>query len=79
MAEIRFKGICSGTVAKHSAKKNSDYKITTFVEIPSLQKFEVFGDLGLAAHDDAREYVIEGAVISLQNVVVKAPAPAAKK
>ena len=75
MAQITFKGICSGTQAKISTKKGTAYKITSFVEIPSLQKFEVFGDLGLSAHEDARDYVLEAGIVGLQNVVVKSGIP----
>ena len=79
MAQITFKGICSGTQSKHSTKKNSDYKITAFVEIPSLQKFEVFGDLGLSAHDDVRDYVLEAGIVGLRDVAVKSGSVAPKK
>lgn len=84
MARITFKGLCSGTETRHSTKSNKDYQITKFVEIPSLQSFEVFGDLGLAAHEDVREYVIDASIVQLGNVKVQtaggvAPAPAPKK
>jgi len=71
MAEIRFKGLCSGSSTKLSSKSGKNYTITSFVELPSLNKFEVFGDLGLPAHEDVREYVIEAGITGLSNVVVK--------
>lgn len=76
MAVIQFRGACSGTVAKHSAKKNVDYSITRFVEYPSLRPIEIFGDLGLVAHEDFRDYVLEADITGLQNVVVHSAAPA---
>ncbi len=79
MATITFKGICSGTATKHSNKSGNDYKITSFVEVPSLNKFEVFGDLGLSAHEDVREYVFEAGVTGLSNVVIKSGSVAPKK
>jgi len=79
MATITFKGLCSGTDKRHSTKKNTDYTITKFVEVPSLQTFEVFGDLGLPAHDDVREYTIEANVVTLGNVKIIKPAPQPKK
>jgi hypothetical protein len=79
MANITFKGICSGTSTKHSNKSGNDYKITSFVEVPSLNKFEVFGDLGLSAHEDVREYVLEAGITGLNNVIVKAGSVASKK
>ncbi|MBI5945353.1 MAG: hypothetical protein HY864_13370 [Chloroflexi bacterium] len=78
MATISFKGICSGTNEKVSTKKGTKYKITSFVEIPSLNKFEVFGDLGLSPHDDPREYTFEAGIVGLSNVVVKQASPAKK-
>ena len=77
MAVIQFRGACSGTVAKHSSKKNVDYSITRFVEYPSLRPIEIFGDLGLGAHEDFRDYVLEADITGLQNVVVHSAAPAA--
>lgn len=71
MAQITFKGLCSGTQTRHSNKSNKDYQITSFVEIPSLNKFEVFGNLGLVAHEDVRDYVFDAGVVGLSNVVVK--------
>jgi len=78
MAQITFKGLCSGTVQKHSEKKGTDYKVTTFVEVPSLKTFDVFGDLGLSAHDDIRDYVLDANVVNLGNVTVKAGGVAQK-
>lgn len=71
MATITFKGICSGTETKNSKKSGRDYQITKFVEIPSLKSFEVFGDLGLSAHEDVREYVLDAGIVSLSEVKVK--------
>jgi hypothetical protein len=79
MAIISFKGICSGTAEKVGQKSGKPYKITSFVEIPSLNKFEVFGDLGLPAHEDARDYVLEAGVVGLSNVVVKPAVNSPKK
>jgi len=70
VAKIAFRGLCSGTEKRHSAKKGTDYTITKFVELPSLSTFEVFGDLGLPAHEDSREYVLDANVVSLGNVKV---------
>lgn len=80
MAEIKFKGICSGTQAKTSAKGNA-YQVTTFVELPSLKTFDVFGNLGLVAHDTPVEYVLQGSITAngLSNVTVVSPAPASAK
>jgi len=71
MAQIAFKGICSGTTTKISTKTGKPYSITTFVELPSLKRFEVFGDLKLAAHEDAREYNITADIVQLGNVVIQ--------
>lgn len=79
MAQITFKGLCSGTETKHSNKSGKYYQITKFVEIPSLQSFEVFGDLALAAHEDVREYVLDANIVSLGNVKVKNPASSTSK
>jgi len=79
MATISFKGLCSGTETKHSNKSGKDYQITKFVEIPSLQGFEVFGDLGLSSHDDVREYVLDANVVTLSSVKVKVGAAPTKK
>lgn len=79
MAKIQFKGLCSGTETKLSKKSGKDYQITKFVEMPSLQTFEVFGDLGLAAHEDVREYVLEANVTGLGNVKVVSPTASPKK
>lgn len=73
MAKIVFRGMCSGTQTKISKSKGTEYKVTTFVEMPSLQKFDVFGDLGLTAHEDARDYELDATVVNLANVVVKLP------
>ena len=78
MAKITFRGMCSGTSTKHSKKSGNDYQITSFVEVPSLNKFEVFGDLGLPAHEDVRDYVLEAGITGLSNVVVVS-APSLKK
>jgi hypothetical protein len=71
MAFITFKGICSGTTTKVSTKTGKPYSITTFVEIPSLKRFEVFGDLKLPAHEDARDYAITADIVQLGSVVVQ--------
>jgi len=60
MPRISFTAICSGTVQKVGRTSGKAYQITRFVEIPSLQVIEVFGDLGLLPHADARDYVLEG-------------------
>jgi len=77
MASVSFKGICSGTTTKVSTKTGKPYSITTFVEIPSLKRFEVFGDLKLSAHEDAREYVFTADIVQLGGVVVQ-PSPSKK-
>jgi hypothetical protein len=76
MAKIMFSGLCSGTVTRHSDKSGKDYSITSFVEYPSLQKFEVFGDLGLVAHLEVKDYVLEAGVekLSFPKVVSAIPA-----
>lgn len=82
MAQITFKGLCSGTEERISSKSQKPYKITKFVELPSLATFEVFGDLGLPAHEDPREYVFDANVVQLGNVKVKTAggvAPSPKK
>lgn len=75
MAQISFNGLCSGSVTKTSSKTGKPYTMTTFVELPSLNKFEVFGDLGLVAHSDPRPYILEGNVVSLGNVSVVPASP----
>ena len=75
MAQIIFNGLCSGSVTKTSGKTGKPYTMTTFVELPSLNKFEVFGDLGLPAHSDARPYVLDGNIVSLGNVSVVPASP----
>jgi hypothetical protein len=79
MAKIQFRGVCSGTEERLSKKTGNPYKITKFVEFPSLQTFEVFGDLGLPAHEDVRDYVLEASVTGLGNVKVVSPTVTPKK
>ena len=70
MAIVTFTGLCGGTAEKVSQKKNT-YKITKFVELPSMTTFEVFGNLGLARSDVPRNYVLEGEITGLNHVVVR--------
>ncbi len=72
MATVTFVGMCGGTLKKHSTKKNVDYFITRFSEFPSLKTFEVFGDLGLSESAVARQYTLEGDIVGMQNVTVRA-------
>lgn len=74
MAKISFRGVCSGTETRKSKKTGNEYQITTFVEFPTLKPFEVFGDLGLKAHEDVRDYELEANVTGLGNVRVLSPA-----
>lgn len=71
MAVIKFRGMCSGTQKKVSKSKGTEYSVTTFVEVPSLKPFDVFGDLGLPAHEDVRDYELEANIVQLGNVAVK--------
>ena len=75
MAVIKFCAACSGTIERHSNKKNVDYRITRFVEFPALKPIEIFGDLGLEPHADYRDYVLEADITGLQNVVIHSAAP----
>ena len=71
MAQVKFVGMCSGTESKVS-KKGGNYSITRFVEFPSMNTFEIFGDLGLARSETPREYILEGELIGLNRAVVRA-------
>ena len=83
MAEIRFTGLCGGTVKKKS-KKGSDYSITQFTDLSGSQMstFEVFGELGLVRDMTPREYFLDAKIVSLGNVQVLAgmsPVPTKSK
>jgi hypothetical protein len=78
MATIKFRGMSSGTQKKVS-KAGKDYAVTTFVEIPSMKSFDIFGDLGIPAHEDVREYEFDANIVQLGNVTVKNGSAPAKK
>jgi len=78
MAQIKFRALCSGTVERISQKTGKPYKITSFTEVPTLKSFEVFGDLGLTAHEEVRDYTFEANIVSLGDVKVLAPASASQ-
>ena len=77
MASIKFQGVCSGTVEKISTKTGNPYKVTSFTDYscnPPVS-FQVFGDLGLPQDLVAREWVLEGGVVNVNNIkVVSGPA-----
>jgi len=79
MAIVTIKGICSGTAQKVGRESKKPYAITRFVEFPSLRPFDVFGDLGIPASAEVREYVFECDIKEISNVVVvSGPSPASK-
>jgi len=70
MARITFKGLCNGTITKTGRTSGKEYQVTSFVEVPSLKNFEVFGDLGLVQNFEVREYTLEADIEGLRNVTV---------
>lgn len=66
MAQILINGICSGSETKHSAKSGKDYTITRFVEVPSLQGFDLFGDFNLQPSQEVKQYVFEAGIEALK-------------
>jgi len=68
--QLTFQGLCKGTEKKHSTKSNQDYYITKFVELPSMNTFEAFGDLGLPVSLVPTQFVLEAEVVQIRNVSV---------
>jgi len=67
---LSFKGICSGTEEKTGRTSGKAYKITKFVEVPSMKVLEVFGDIGLPASMQVQEYALQCDVDKANNVIV---------
>jgi len=66
---LKFKGLTSGTEQKMS-RAGQPYHITKFVEIPSMNTFECFGDLGLPAVVVPTDFELSADVTGVKNVVV---------
>lgn len=67
---LAFRGICNGTETKVSGKSGKPYQITKFCEFPSLNTFEVFGDLGIAPTLEPVDWELDGQILSVSNVKV---------
>jgi len=81
-------GMCSAAESRHSQRTGKDYFVTTFVESPSLKSFEFFGDFGLVASREDKEYIFEASLskdgkVEFPKLIsvtpVPAPAPAVNK
>ena len=76
MAKIQFRGMCSGSQKKDKRDGSGSYTVTRFVEVPSMQSFDVFGDLGLPASDQVQDYQLDADIVNLRNVKLSGvPAP----
>jgi len=64
--KVKFRGYCSGTETRMSQKTGKPYQITKFVEVGTLDDLEIFGDLGLVAHEEPRDYEIIGKITGFE-------------
>jgi hypothetical protein len=62
--QFTFQGMCSGTETKKAKKTGNDYSITTFVEMPAMKSFQLFGDFQLPMSQEVKQYVFEAALSS---------------
>jgi hypothetical protein len=67
---FKFRGLCSGTETRISKTSQQPYQITKFVEFPSLNTFEVFGDLGIPPTLEAVDWEMEGQIEKVNKVKI---------
>lgn len=84
MAQLIVNAMCSGTETKHSSNSGKDYQITTFVEMPSMKSFQLFGDFQLPLSQEVKQYIFETGVdasgkLSFPKLVSSLPVPAPVK
>ena len=79
--DFSFTGMCSGTETKNAKKTGNPYHITTFVEMPAMKSFQLFGDFQLPLSQEVKQYVFEASLSSdgkleFPKLVSVLPAPA---
>jgi hypothetical protein len=62
LMQFMFNGMCSGTETKNAKKTGNPYQITTFVELPSMHSFQLFGDFQLPMSQEVKQYVFEAGI-----------------